>query len=57
MALAQKIADTPEAQEVAAMMQRARAAQAIIEDYTQEQIDELITARYGLSVSLVWPRK
>ena len=44
MALAQKIADTPEAQEVAAMMQRARAAQAIIEDYSQEQIDELITA-------------
>ena len=44
MALAQKIADTPEAQEVAAMMQRARAAQAIIEDYSQEQINELITA-------------
>ncbi len=44
MALAQKISDTPEAREVEAMMKRARAAQAIIEDYSQEQIDELITA-------------
>jgi len=44
MALAQKIADTPEAREVDAMMQRARAAQAVIENYSQEQIDELITA-------------
>ena len=44
MALAQKIADTSEARDVEAMMQRAREAQAIIEDYSQEQIDELITA-------------
>jgi sulfoacetaldehyde dehydrogenase len=32
------------AQEVAEMMSRARAAQAQIADYTQEQVDELITA-------------
>lgn len=44
MALAKKIADTPEAREVDIMMQRARAAQAIIENYSQEQVDELITA-------------
>ncbi|HEY7774928.1 MAG TPA: aldehyde dehydrogenase family protein, partial [Kineobactrum sp.] len=31
-------------QEIAAMMARARAAQAAIEHYTQEQVDELITA-------------
>ncbi|HBX74488.1 MAG TPA: aldehyde dehydrogenase, partial [Halieaceae bacterium] len=31
-------------QEIAAMMERARAAQAAIEHYTQEQVDELITA-------------
>jgi len=31
-------------EEVAAMMERARAAQAQIADYTQEQVDELITA-------------
>ena len=41
MALVKKIADTPEAKEVAEMMKRARAAQAVIEDYNQEQIDEL----------------
>jgi len=44
MAQAKTIADTPEAQEVAKMMERARAAQSVIENYTQEQIDELITA-------------
>jgi acyl-CoA reductase-like NAD-dependent aldehyde dehydrogenase len=32
------------AQQVAEMMERARAAQAQIENYTQEQVDELITA-------------
>ena len=31
-------------QEVAAMMTRARAAQQQIDNYTQEQVDELITA-------------
>ena len=36
-------AQTP-AQEIAEMMTRARAAQAQIADYTQEQVDELITA-------------
>ncbi len=30
--------------EVAAMLERARAAQAQINDYSQEQVDELITA-------------
>jgi len=38
------IADTEEAQQVAEMMERARAAQAIIETYSQEKIDGLITA-------------
>lgn len=40
----QTINDTPEAKEIAAMMERARAAQAIAADYTQEQVDELIKA-------------
>ena len=44
MAAKKEIADTPEAQQVAKMMERARAAQAEIEGYSQEQIDELITA-------------
>ena len=34
----------PVQQEIAEMMARARAAQAAIEHYTQEQVDELITA-------------
>ena len=42
MAAVQKINDTPEAQEVAALVARSRAAQAQIEDYTQEQVDRLI---------------
>lgn len=42
MAVAQQIADTPEAKEVAALVARARAAQAQIEHYTQEQVDRLI---------------
>ena len=42
MAAAQTIADTPEAQEVAALIARSRAAQAEIENYTQEQVDRLI---------------
>ena len=36
------IADTPEAQEIAALVARARVAQAQIEHYTQEQVDRLI---------------
>jgi len=44
MALPQTINDTPEAKEIAAMIERARAAQAIIADYNQEQINELIKA-------------
>ena len=44
MAAKKEIANTPEAQQVAKMMERARAAQALINDYSQEQIDELITA-------------
>jgi sulfoacetaldehyde dehydrogenase len=42
MALAPKIADTPEAQEIAALVARSRAAQAQIEHYTQAQVDHLI---------------
>ncbi len=44
MALEKVIADTDAARQIAAMIERARAAQAQIENYTQEQIDELITA-------------
>ncbi len=42
MAAAQPIADTPEAKEVAQLIARSRAAQAQIENYTQEQVDRLI---------------
>ena len=42
MAAAQPIADTPEAKEVAGLIARSRAAQAQIENYTQEQVDRLI---------------
>ena len=42
MAAAQQLNDTPEAREVAALVARARAAQARIEHYTQEQVDRLI---------------
>jgi sulfoacetaldehyde dehydrogenase len=42
MAAAREIADTPEAQEIAALVARSRAAQAQIENYTQEQVDRLI---------------
>ena len=42
MAAAQPINDTPEAQEVAVLIARSRAAQAQIENYTQEQVDRLI---------------
>ncbi len=42
MAAARPIADTPEAQEVAAIVARSRAAQAQIAHYTQEQVDRLI---------------
>ncbi len=42
MAAAQTIADTPEAKEVAGLVARSRAAQAQIENYTQEQVDRLI---------------
>ena len=42
MAAAQMIADTPEAREVAQLVARSRAAQAQIENYTQEQVDRLI---------------
>jgi sulfoacetaldehyde dehydrogenase len=44
MALAPKIADTPEAQEIAALVARSRAAQAQIEHYSQAQVDALIRA-------------
>ena len=44
MALENTIADTEEARQIADMMVRARAAQAQIADYTQEQVDELIKA-------------
>lgn len=44
MAMKKEIANTEQAQLVAKMMERARAAQAIIEGYSQEKIDELITA-------------
>jgi sulfoacetaldehyde dehydrogenase len=42
MAAAQKLNDTPEAHEIAALIARSRAAQAQIENYTQEQVDRLI---------------
>jgi sulfoacetaldehyde dehydrogenase len=42
MAAARPIADTPDAQEVAGLIARSRAAQAQIEHYTQEQVDRLI---------------
>ena len=42
MALAPQINDTPEAKEVAELIARSRAAQAQIENYTQEQVDRLI---------------
>lgn len=44
MGVQTQIANTEEAKQVAEMMERARAAQAVIEGYSQEQIDELITA-------------
>jgi len=44
MALDKQIADTDDAREIAAMIERARVAQAQIENYTQEQVDELIRA-------------
>jgi sulfoacetaldehyde dehydrogenase len=42
MAAARPIADTPEAQEIAGLIARSRAAQAQIENYTQAQVDRLI---------------
>ncbi len=42
MAAVNKLNDTPEAREVAALVARSRAAQAQIENYTQEQVDRLI---------------
>ena len=42
MAAARPIADTPDAQEVAALVARSRKAQQQIENYTQEQVDRLI---------------
>ena len=44
MALDKQIADTDDAREIAAMIERARIAQAQIENYTQEQVGELIKA-------------
>jgi len=44
MALDKQIADTDDAREIATMIERARVAQAQIEHYTQEQVDELIRA-------------
>lgn len=42
MAVVRKIADTPEAREIAELVARSRKAQAQIEHYTQEQVDRLI---------------
>lgn len=42
MAALSKINDTPEAKEIAELIARSRAAQAQIENYTQEQVDRLI---------------
>ncbi len=42
MAAAREIADTPEARDIAELVARSRAAQAQIENYTQEQVDRLI---------------
>lgn len=39
-----RIADTNEAREIFALIQRAKAAQQIIATYTQEQVDELVAA-------------
>ena len=44
MAAVEQIAQSPEAQEIAALVARSRAAQAQIENYTQEQVDRLIRA-------------
>ncbi len=44
MALEKVIADTPEARDMAAMIARARQAQAVAEGYSQERVDELIKA-------------
>jgi len=44
MATAAPVELTEDGREIAAMIERARKAQAILETYTQEQIDELITA-------------
>jgi len=43
-AVAKPIPDTESAREVAALVERSRAALAEIEHYTQEQVDDLITA-------------
>ena len=45
-----------ETAEVAALIERARVAQAAIADYTQEQVDELIRAMVGPAHNQVWPR-
>jgi len=44
MALDKQIADTEDARNIAKMIERARVAQAKIEHYSQEQVDELIRA-------------
>ncbi len=44
MALEKPIADTEDARDIAAMIAKARAAQAQIENYSQEQVNELIKA-------------
>ncbi|MAZ87573.1 MAG: aldehyde dehydrogenase [Cellvibrionaceae bacterium] len=44
MALDKQIADTEDARNIAMMIERARVAQAKIEHYSQEQVDELIKA-------------
>lgn len=44
MGIQKQIGDSEEAHKVADMMKRARAAQAEINNYSQEQVDELITA-------------
>jgi len=44
MAIQTSIANTDAAREIAKMMERARAAQAVLETYSQDQVDELIRA-------------
>lgn len=44
MADTQQVGDSQDEKEIASMLQKARAAQAVLEGYSQEQVDELIRA-------------